>query len=243
MDFNSWIISTPIANRGLYNNDIPENSILAISKAIKSGYGLCLDCRALADNTIVIFKDESLGRMTGTDGFISHCTLADIEGLKLGKTDEHIPTLSEVLKLVDGQVPIILNIKNLDKVSFEKYIWKTIKDYKGECAVASVNPYSLEWFKLNAPKVKRGQISRYFKRSDFKNNELSFFERSKFKRLKYNKSVSEPNFIIYNCDNLPNRFVNKYKDLPILADNVKSASQLERAKKYSYNIVFEGIEL
>lgn len=236
--FESWITTTPIANRGLYNETYPENSIGAINNAIEKGYGICVDVRALADNTIVVFHDETLGRMTNSDGFINNCTYADIEDLKLAKTEEKIPTLLQVLEVVDGKVPLLVDIRNMDKVSFEKHVWRILQGYKGEYAVVSANPYSLEWFKLNAPKVKRGQVSSFYKGSD-----LPFGVRFAYKRMKLNKDVSEPNFIVYKSDDLPNRFVTKYKDLPLLAYHVTNKESYDKVKKHVNNVVFEGFEI
>ena len=236
--FESWITTTPIANRGLHNSELPENSIGAIKKAIEKGYGVCVDVRALADNTIIVFHDETLGRLTSTDGFINNCNYSDIEDLKLAKTEEKIPTLQQVLNTINGQVPLLVDIRNMDKVSYEKYVWKILQNYTGEYAVVSANPYSLEWFKLNAPKVKRGQVSSFYKNSD-----LPFSMKFAYKRMKFNKDVSEPNFIIYKADDLPNRFVKKYKDLPLLAYHVNSQECYDKVKKHVNNVVFEGIEI
>lgn len=236
--FESWITKTPIANRGLYNDEIPENSIGAINKAIEKGYGVCVDVRALADGTVIVFHDATLGRLTQTDGFINNCTYSDIEDLSLGKTKEKIPTLKQVLDTIDGRVPLMVDIRNMDKVSFEKNVWKVLQPYKGEYAVVSANPYSLEWFKLNAPSVKRGQVSSFYRNSD-----LPFSVKFAYKRMNLNKDVSEPNFIIYKADDLPNRFVKKFKDMPLLAYRVTNKETYDKVKKIVNNVVFEGFEI
>lgn len=236
--FESWIATTPIANKGLHSEDYPENSLGAIKKAMEKGYAVCVDVRALADNTIVVFHDATLGRMTNQDGFINNCTYADIEDLTLGKSSEKIPTLDQVLKTVDSKVPILVDIRNMDKVSFEKHVWKILQNYKGEYAVVSSNPYSLEWFKLNAPKIKRGQVSSFYKGVD-----LPFNVKFAYKRMKLNKEISEPNFIVYKADDLPNRFVKKYKHLPLIAYHVNDKESYEKVKKHVNNVVFEGFEI
>ena len=236
--FENWIRHTPIANRGLYNEEIPENSLAAIKQAMDKNYGVCLDVRALADNSIVVFADSTLGRMTNTDGFVRHLSVRDLDGLFLGQSHEKIPTLAEVLEFVDGKVPIIINIRSLDTTRFEKYVWKTVQDYKGEYAIASANPFTLEWFKIHAPKVKRGQISSFYKGSP-----LPFKTRSDYKHMRLNATVSEPNFIMYKADNLPNRIVKKFKDLPLLAYHVNSDALVERCRKCADNLVFENVEL
>lgn len=236
--YDSWLCQKHIAHRGLHDDQSPENSLSAFEKAIEKGYAIEFDIQPLADGTIVVFHDEKLGRMTGADGFITNYTYDDIKDLKLLKSDEHIPTLEEVLKLVDGRTPLLIEIKNTGKVGFEKNAWKILQKYKGEYAVQSFNPYSLEWFKNNAPHVRRGQLSCFFNRS-----ELSFFKRFALKRMLLNKKISEPNFINYKTENLPNRYVKKYyKVIPVLAWIVKSQEEYDRVKKYCDNIVFEDFE-
>ena len=237
--FEDWINSTTFVNRGFYNNDeVPENSLKAINLAIQKNFGICIEVRALADGTIVVFNDATLGRMTNSDGFIYHSTLHEINELSLLNSSEKIPTLTEVLDLVNGQVPIIINIKTLDEQevyesTFEKYVWKTLQGYKGDYAIASANPYTLAWFKENAPKVKRGQIS-----SLYKNSILPFKVKFKYKRMKLNY-LSEPNFIMYKASDLPNRFIKKIKDLPILANHVYSQEVFEKSKKQATNFIYD----
>ena len=236
--FETWIKNTPFANKGLYGKDAPENSIVAVKKAIEKGYGVYLDARILADNTIVTFSDQALGRMTDRDGFIHHCTLNDLPELKLKDSDQTVPTLVEILDIIDGQVPVIVNLKSIDSFGMEKYVWKILQSYSGDYAVASANPYSLEWFKMNAPKVKRGQVSSFYKHSY-----LPLATKLAYKKMKLNDTVSEPNFIIYDSIDLPNRFVKKYKNLPLLANHVHDKQTLENAKKYACNFIFENIKL
>ena len=238
--FDSWIVKTPIAHRGLHDENTPELSLDAFQKAIDAGYAIEIDVRPLKDGTIVCFHDETLGRMTSHDGFISNCNFSDIADLKLLKTNEHIPTLKEALKFIDGRTPVLIDIKNMDKtVEFEKNVWKELKTYKGEYAIQSFSPKTLEWFKLNAPQVKRGQISSFMKGIN-----LPLLERSALKRMRYNKKVSEPNFINYALEDLPNRFVNKYKKqgLPLLCYCIKSEEDLERAKKLADNFIFDNVK-
>ncbi len=237
--FDTWIAKTPVAHRGLHDKTTPELSLESFEKAINAGYAIEIDVRSLKDGTIVCFHDETLGRMTGHDGFIANCNFADIAELKLLKTNEHIPTLKEALTFINGRVPVLIDIKNMQKIDFEKAIWKELKSYKGEFAVQSFNPLTLEWFKLNAPQVKRGQLASFLKGEN-----LPFWQKFSLKRMMFNKKVSEPNFINYALSDLPNRFVNKYKrqGLPIMCYCVKTDEDLEKAKKVADNIVFENVK-
>jgi glycerophosphoryl diester phosphodiesterase len=236
--FNSWIVKDYIAHRGLHNAHAPENSLGAFVNAIKEGYAIELDVQQIADGTVVVFHDYSLSRMTGKDGYTKNLIKAELKSYNLLNTDFYIPTLEEVLSVVDGQVPILIEIKNEGKVGeLEKATYELLKNYNGDFAIQSFNPYSLEWFKLNAPNIWRGQLSSFFKGEN-----LSFVKKFALKRMLLNKKVSDPHFISYNTTNLPNMYVKKYNNLPLLAWVVRSQTEYMNAVKHCDNIIFEGFE-
>ena len=236
--FNSWLVRDYIAHRGFHTKELPENSIGAFMNAIDNGYPIELDVQAISDGNVIVFHDYSLSRMTGRDGYTKNLKTEELKDYFLSNTKYNIPTLYEVLNLVDGQVPILIEIKNEGKVGeLEKNTWEILKNYNGEYAIQSFNPYSLEWFKNNAPKVLRGQLASFFKESN-----LSFFKKFVLKRMLLNKKVSCPHFISYDANNLPNRFVKHYNKLPLLAWCIRSQSQYLKVVKHCDNIIFEGFE-
>ena len=237
--YETWIAKNPIAHRGLFNEKCPENSLAAFKNAVKSKLPIELDVSLLTDGTPIVFHDERLARMTGKDGFISNCTYKDIEKLTLLGTKEKIPTLAEALDVIDGKVPVLIEIKNYGKVgAFEKAIWKVLQGYSGDYAIESFNPYTLEWFKNNAPKVKRGQLSCFFK-----DKEITGVKKFALKRMLLNKKISEPNFIVYCAEDMPNKYVRKYYgNLPILVYTIKNAEEENRLKEYCDNIIFDSYE-
>lgn len=236
--FNSWLVETPIAHRGLHDKDCPENSISAFQKAITEGYPIELDVQMIADGTVIIFHDESLSRLTDNDGYIKFLNKSDLDILRLKDSKEKIPTFEEVLKFVDGKVPLLIEIKNPSKVGeLEKKVIELLKDYKGEYAIQSFNPYVLEYFYKHAPNVLRGQLAGYFKKE-----KLSFFKKYALKRMLLNKKISHPDFISYEARKIPNRFTRKYRKLPLLAWTVRSQSEYIRVVKYCDNVIFENFE-
>ena len=234
--FKSWLVETPIAHRGLHDKNIPENSLSAFSKAVEKGYAIELDVQLIADGTVVVFHDKSLSRMTGNDGYLKFLNKDDLKILKLKNSKEHIPTLQEVLDLVNGKTPILIEIKNEAKVGkLEQSLIDILKNYNGEYAVESFNPFSLQYVKNHAPNILRGQLS-----GSFKGEKLAWIKKFLLKRMTFNKSVSEPNFIAYEKECLPNRFVKKYKKLPLLAWIVRSKEEYLKVIKYCDNIIFEN---
>lgn len=235
--YESWIVKTPIAHRGLFGEKVPENSLLAFKQAVKNKLPIELDVTALADGTPVIFHDEKLARMTGRDGFISSLSLSDIADFRLQGTKEKIPTLAEALEVIDGKVPVLIEIKNSGKVGpLEKAVWKELIKYDGDYAVESFNPYTLEWFKNNAPKVKRGQLACFFR-----NNEITGVKRYALKRMLLNKKISEPNFIVYDGADMPIKYLKKYYGvLPVLAYTIRSEGEEIRLKGFCDNFLFDN---
>ena len=235
--YESWIVKTPIAHRGISGEKAPENSLAAFKAAIKAKLPIELDVTCLSDGTPVVFHDEKLARLTGKDGFISSCTKADLSKLTLLGSKEKIPTLAEALDFIDGKVPVLVHIKNYGKVGLvEKAIWKDLINYRGEYAIQSFNPYTLEWFKNNAPKIKRGQAACFFKEQ-----EITGISNFALKRMKLNKRISEPNFIVYNSSDMPNKYLKKYYGMiPVLAYTIKSEGEETRLKGFCDNFIFDS---
>ena len=233
----SWIASCPIAHRGLHTENIPENSLASFKNAIKNKCPIELDVTHIADGTPVVFHDERLARMTGRDGFITNISLDELSKITLIGSKEKIPTLAQALETINGKVPILIEIKNFGSVgTIEKAVWKCLQGYNGDYAVISFNPFTLEWFKTNAPKVKRGQLASFFKDTDIRG-----LKRFALKRMMLNKKISEPNFIVYKADDMPNKYVKKYfGKIPVLAFTIKNEQEERRVEPYCDNIIFDN---
>lgn len=155
-----------IAHRGLHNKDkgIAENSISAYGEAIKRNLPIEIDIRLSRDGEVVVFHDENLKRVCGIDKQVIDLNLKDLQKLYLLNTTDTIPTFQQVLELVDGSVPLLIEIKATTKRNRElcEKAWGILKDYKGAYAVQSFYPPILRWFKKNAPSITRGQLSTNF---------------------------------------------------------------------------------
>ncbi len=159
MDFGQLI-----AHRGLHNSSVPENSLKAFAHAIKKNLPIELDVRLTADKKLVVFHDKDLSRMCGVDGKLSHFTYEQLRCFTLGNSEEHIPLLSDVLKLVAGRVPLLIEIKEgCPLIETEKRLSRLMKSYKGEWAVQAFNPLSMLWFRLFDTNVVRGSLISQFK--------------------------------------------------------------------------------
>ena len=112
-DFSPFKVQA-YAHRGLHDVSagIPENSLAAFRRAKEKGYGVELDVFLTSDGHMVVHHDRSLKRICGMDRNIDQMTLEEVRALTLSGTDERIPTLDEVLSLIDGKIPMIIEMKS-----------------------------------------------------------------------------------------------------------------------------------
>ena len=156
----SFLQNKIIAHRGVNdNNKVVENTLESFSNAVKLGYAIEFDIHLLKDNEIVVYHDDNLKRLTGINKDLKDLTYDDIKDIKLLNTNQTIPKLSEVLKLVNGKVPLIIELKYDRKVGLlEKELVKYLDNYKGKFAVKSFNPLIVRWFKINRKDYIRGLL-------------------------------------------------------------------------------------
>ena len=233
-----------IAHRGYFNNTtICENSLPAFECAIKNGYAIELDIQLTKDYEIVVFHDSTLIRMTGQKGKVSDYTFNELQELNLLNTNQKIPSLQQVLKLVNGQTPILIEIKPNDfKIGIlETKLMQLLNNYNGQYAIQSFNPFIILWFKKNAPNVVRGILSAKFTKNF--ENRPSVIKRIILKSMILNKFFT-PNFIAYNVLDLPSKKIEAYKNkgITILGWTVKSQQQYEKIKDYVDNIIFQDFK-
>lgn len=231
---NTWLFKKPIAHRGMHTEDLPENSLGSFRLAVKNNFPIELDVHIIDDGNLIVLHDDTLGRMTGNDGYAANLKKSDLDSLRLAKTEEKIPLLEQVFNLVNGQVPILIETKVTGKNGeLEKKLCEMLKAYRGDVAVQSFDPYSLEYFSKHTPDLMRGQLSCAMSKG-----ELPFLKRFALTHLKVNK-ISQPHFISYSWADLPNKYVSR-SNLPILGWTVRSNSEYELAQKVCSNIIFEN---
>ena len=236
----SWIIETPIAHRGLDNGSIPENSMAAFRNAIEKGYTIELDVQFTKDKELIVFHDDDLSRLTNDNRKVKDVNYQELKNLKLENTDEKIPTLKEVVEMVDNQVPLIIEIKDgEDTIGLSEKTYNIMKNYKGRYAIQSFNPFILEWFKNNASEVIRGQLSGTF-REDAES--LKFYEKFVLKNLLLNFK-SKPNFIAYELDGVNNLSVKllKGRNYPIISWTIENEEDMKKDYESTDNIIFDNI--
>lgn len=153
--------STDYALDGLFGKDIPRSSLSAFDSAKAEGYGIALTVQLTADQRLVVFPDNDLKRLCGIQGRICNMNASQLKDLRLGRSEERIPSLASVLKLIDGHVPLLIEIRpapNTEQLC--KRLSELMDGYSGAFALRSADPRVLSFFKKYRPRFARGQTVR-----------------------------------------------------------------------------------
>ena len=233
--------SVKFAHRGLHDSEKPENSISAFMAAKEKGFGIELDLHLSKDGELVVFHDDDLSRMVGKDGKISDFTVDELTKMRLGTSRDTIPTFKEVLDLINGSVPLLVELKVAigEKGVVEKFV-EVIDGYKGDFIVESFNPAALKDLKKLRPDILRGILSaQYMKDPKYKGKFIY--------RLAQNLQLNflmRPDFIAYEkkgfgVENL--RFIRRNFDTPLIAWTIKSPEEEAAAISHGFDtVIFEG---
>lgn len=210
----NFLKSSLIAHRGVHSSQIPENTLPAFVKSVDKNYIIELDIHILKDNTIVIYHDSNLSKLTGVNKIIETLSYPQLSKIKI-KNKYTIPTLKQVIHIVAGKVPILIEVKDMNNNSkFEEELVKILDNYKGEFAIQSINPFVIDWFYKNRKDYVIGLIifnelnynivKKYTKKIDF----ISIYKKQlpfKSKKLVLGWTVrnnKEYKKYIELCDNL-----------------------------------------
>lgn len=180
------------AHRGLFDNRSRcENSLSAFRAAVEHGYGIELDLQMTADGRIVVFHDEDLMRMCSSPLKVEQASYAQLVQYNLGQTHEKIPLFSQVLREVDGRVPLIVEIKFTEQVETVCLkVYDLLRRYPGDYCIESMNPLIVSWFYKNAPQIMRGQLATRFESG-------SKIGSAALGGMMFN-FLSKPHFVAYN---------------------------------------------
>ncbi|MDR3186418.1 MAG: hypothetical protein LBU04_06420 [Christensenellaceae bacterium] len=242
MDTFNDIYDIPIAHRGLHNEEIPENTIQAYSNAVSAGYNIELDVRLLKDGEVVVLHDRNLKRLLNIRTKITHLTSNDIKQDRYRLPNgEYLVLFKDLVELIDGKVSIICEIKKSPAVThcrLEKAVYEIIRS-KPWIVVQSFNPTAIEWFRLNAPEVRRGMLATKAKNIALR---LLYKLVNPYKVLENTK----PEFLAYDIKYLPSKRIAeavKNYNLQLIAWTVNSNELVKRALENGVRqIIFEDID-
>ena len=231
------------AHRGLHDikRGLVENTLPAFAAARDAGFGMELDIRFSKDMELVVFHDDDLLRLAGDARRVRQLTLEELKAIPLAGIDSaRIPTLREVLDLVDGKTPLLIELKSgPDNARLCQALMDMLADYRGEYIVESFNPLIVAWFRFHAPQVVRGQLVgplRIYRPTV--NGIAAFFMAGLMANF-----VSRPDFVAYDANAL--RFFSPHLQrflfrTPMAAWTVRDPALAALIQKRGEISIFEG---
>ena len=222
-----------IAHRGIHDNiNIYENTLESFELSIKKGYAIELDIRMTKDKQIIVFHDNNTKRLTKKNRIVEESTYQELNNQNI----LHIPLLTEVLKLVSGKVPLLIEIKTIPKTGeLETHLMNILNNYQGKYAIQSFNPKVLYWFKRNYPNILRGQLSMKYHKHN-----LSTLKKYILSNMLFN-TITKPNFISYKYNELSPNQIKKYKkkNIKLIGWTITNEKEFNHYKKYYDNLICE----
>jgi Glycerophosphoryl diester phosphodiesterase len=230
------------AHRGLFSNSkgIPENSLPAFQNAVRAGYGIELDVQITKDNKVVVFHDDTLSRMCQIDSRVCEKTYEELQELSLLQTKYKIPLLSDILSLVDGKIPLLIEIK-LTTACLDTCVLvnEVLLNYHGDYCIESFNSLVLLWYRRHRPDIIRGQLSANLTKPIADGGLILSFI---IKHLLSN-FLSAPDFIAYAYNHTSNIsfWINKYiYKVPIFAWTIRSEAVYNKVINSFDSFIFEN---
>lgn len=231
----SFITRLPIAHRALHdgNNKVFENSMSAVRAAVEHGYAIELDVQLSGDGVAMAFHDKTLDRLTSQTGLVIERDAEELQSIRLGKSKDNIDTLEDVLLEINGDVPIVIEMKGngdaMDARALASGVARDLENYRGEAAVMSFEHNLLYAFSRTGSKRPLGLTAEGIGKVAFEQHRAAL--------------PLGIEFVSYAVTALPNEFVEearKVHEMPVITWTVRTPEEVELTYKYADQITFEG---
>ena len=237
----------PIAHRGLHDakRGIIENTGPAFEAAIAADYGIECDLRPMKDGTPVVFHDETLNRLVKGRGLLSDIKEKELKALRYRTGGTTILKLADLLDLVAGRVPLLIEIKSEWQPPDHNFLGNAASlasDYRGPIALMSFDPAVMAIVRSLAPTVPRGIVSGSYSGSGWWSRKISR-KRAQALRNFLESGPAAPDFYAYQVDALPTpvtEYVRQVSGLPLFTWTVRTAKQRRIAEAWADAMIFEG---
>lgn len=242
----AWLTARPIAHRGYHAAEAGrlENTLPAAEAAMARNFAIECDVQLTADERVVVFHDDTLDRLMRATGPVNRKTLAELRSLRFHESDAGIPTLDELLEVVAGRVPLIVEFKshfNGDR-RLETAAAPSIEGYDGPLAVMSFDAASVSSLRHLLPTTLRGLVADRFDKHEWP--ELSCPSRIEGRYL-LGAATALPQFIAYDVKALPASIPLAFRHFcrtPLLTWTVRTPADFRTAREWADQIIFEGFD-
>ena len=230
-----WIKDLPVAHRGYHdmNTQIWENTLSAFSRAIEAGFAIECDIQLSSDSVPMVFHDHDLQRLCNMNGEVRERTAGELRMLSIGGTADKIPTLRQMLDLVKGRVPLVIELKGIDAEhddGFAEAVLEVLEGYEGKVALMSFDYHLLRALKVAECPWPVGLTAEGVKPENFAAH-----------REAMDLGLD---FTSYCVAHLPNDFVAdlREKGAPVITWTVRDEIMRAQTYKYADQMTFEGFD-
>ncbi|OWV75422.1 glycerophosphodiester phosphodiesterase [Rhizobium sp. R339] len=230
----AWIKDVPVAHRGYHdlNKHVWENTLSAFSRAVEAGFAIECDLHYASDGVPIIFHDEDLKRLCNLNGDVRERTSRELGLIAVGGTSDKIPTLRQLLDLVQGKVPLVLELKGreADDEGFAEAVLEVLQDYDGKVALMSFDHWLLRDLKaLDAP-YPLGLTANGNTPEEIKTHAAAM--------------EIGLDFISFYYGDLPNVFITgeREKGIPVITWTVRDEEARRRTFENADQMTFEGFD-
>jgi glycerophosphoryl diester phosphodiesterase len=240
-----WLTARPVAHRGLHDvaRGIIENMPGAALAAIAGDFSIECDIQLSADGEAMVHHDDALGRLTDGSGALLGLTAAQLKAVPFKDTSERMMSLGDLCALVDGRVPLVIEIKSHfdgDR-KLATRMSQVLGAYRGPAAAMSFDPDQVQALRELMPDRPRGiTAERSYDEVDWP--EATPAQRRGMAHLRH-AYRTRPHFVAYWVDELPALapwIARNIFGLPLLTWTVRTPEQRERAARHADQIIFEG---
>jgi glycerophosphoryl diester phosphodiesterase len=238
-------LARPVAHRALHGPGRPENSRAGVRAAVAGGWGIEIDLQLSADGVPMVFHDAGLSRLTAASGPVRGRRAAELGAIPLKGGAEGIPTFAEVLEIVGGRVPLVVEIKDQSGEmgptdgALERAAAEVASGYDGPLAFMSFNPHAVAVLAEAAPGLPRGLVTCAFRPEDWPG-----LRRARLAELAAIGDVARVGaaFVSHGHRDLGMERVAELKaqGLPVLCWTVRSPAETAAALRVADQITFEG---
>jgi glycerophosphoryl diester phosphodiesterase len=230
-----WLTRRPIAHRGLHdgNKSVWENTLAAFALAKQRDFPIECDVHLTSDNGVIVFHDHDLKRVAGREGKVHDHSVSELAAMRIGDTTEHVPSLKQVLDLVDGKVPLIIELKGNagHDEGLVRALAGCIEGYGGHVAVMSFDHHIIRDFNNHMPHLPSGLTAEGMQDIDMEAH--------------FSMLAHDIDFISYNVHHLQNRFIAFVREklsMPVITWTVNSKESLATTMEFADQATFELID-
>lgn len=233
-----WLRGQCYAHRGLHGPGVPENSPAAFAAAIAAGLGIECDVQRSRDGQAMVFHDWELDRLTGDSGAVIDRSAPELQRVVLKGGSDTIPTLRQVLDLIGGRAPLLIEVKSKRDLRVAPLclaVRRVLEGYRGPVAIMSFDPRVSRWFHRYSPRIVHGLVVT-------EDGRRTLFARAK---RHWSLWLGKPQFLAYDVRDLPSGFAanQRKRGLPVLTWTVRDDELADRAALHADGPIAEGAGL